>query len=350
MHALGRKVLIGARHGARDRSAPNVCAIVRALPPPCMSEPRESVTVFLPTWNAGPRLEQVLEAIRGQRTQRRVVLRAIDSGSTDGTHARLARQGVEFEVIRQCDFDHGRTRNRGVLESATELVVLLSQDARPADERWLEEIIAPFDDPRVAGTWARQVPRPRCHPFQRVNLAAHMASAGERRVLEPLSVAEWDALAPADRAARLLFDNVASAVRRSVIAKIPFPASTFGEDMAWARAVLLAGHRLVFAGPAVVEHSHDVTLAEFYGRVVLTHAMRRRLADFEPLPTRKQALVRIGQTTSAFWCAARDARDLPAVKRLRSKALAFPIAALQVAAIRRGARRARYEPPPRSTG
>ena len=306
----------------------------------------EPVTVFLPTWNAGARLEQVLAAIRAQRTSRPMHLRAIDSMSTDGTRERLARHGFDVQVIEQRDFDHGTTRNRGVLESSTEIVVLLTQDACPADESWLEELIAPFADAGVAGTWARQIERPGCHPFQRINLAGHMGTADGRVVIEPLSVAQWAELTPGERADRLVFDNVSSAVRRSVFERIPFPASTFGEDMAWARAVLLAGHRLVFAGRARVEHTHDVNRAEFYDRVVLTHSARRRLANVDPLPTHAATARRLRDTARAFAGAARKARDLPLRARLAALATALPYAALQVAAIRRGARTASYEPPP----
>ena len=121
-----------------------------------MQSSTEPVTVFLPVLNGGERLERVLAAIKGQTTQRRVHLRAIDSGSSDGSRDVLARHGVEFCVIPKREYDHGLTRNRGVLECPTELVALLSQDALPADPDWLENLIAPFEDPLVAGTWARR--------------------------------------------------------------------------------------------------------------------------------------------------------------------------------------------------
>lgn len=309
-----------------------------------MVDARAPVTVFLPTWNAGARLSDVLAAVKSQRTQRRVVLRATDSSSTDGTREVLERHGAAVERIEQREFDHGATRGRAIVSSETELVVLLTQDARPLDEDWLEELLAPFEDPRVAGAWSRQVPRPGCHPFQRANLALH-SDHDRPRVVEPLSRAEWDAATPADRLARLGFDDVSSAVRRSAVERVPFPRTPFGEDMLWARAALLAGWRLAFAPRSRVEHSHDLTWSELTQRVQQSHALRRRVAD-------ERAFASFAELARGAYYGARAnlriaLRDpgLSALERMAAAAQAAPYAWLQMNAARRGSRSARYEPP-----
>ncbi|NUP94888.1 MAG: glycosyltransferase family 2 protein [Planctomycetaceae bacterium] len=310
-----------------------------------MQSSPEPVTVFLPVLNGGERLERVLTAIRGQRTQRQVHLRAIDSGSSDGSRDVLARHGVQFREIWKREYDHGLTRNCGVLECPTELIALLSQDALPANPDWLENLLAPFEDPLVAGTWARQVPQPACHPYQRINLSAHMAAAQANRVTEPLSPTEWAALEPSDRMRILVFDNVSSAVRKSVIRRHPFPKSMFGEDVEWARTVLLHGYRLVFAANAVVEHSHDVNVVEFSTRVAQTHQVRRRLTDHDPIPTLQDFVVRLGQTTEAFRKACREAVDLPEDFRRHWEGCANLWAMCQIQAAYQGAKQATYDPP-----
>jgi len=303
-----------------------------------MSVARGPVTVFLPTWNGGALLDEVLTAVRAQRTARRMVLRATDSSSSDSTAQVLSRHGVEFATIAQDEFDHGATRGRAILASSTELVVLLTQDAKPFDENWLEELLAPFEDPSVAGTWSRQVPRPNCHPFQRANLQAHFAD-DEQCVVEPLTLAQWSALSPAERLARLRFDDVSSAVRRSAVERTPFPRTPFGEDLLWARAALLAGHRLVYAGRSTVEHSHELTFAELTRRVEQSYALRRRVAD-------ERAFESTGEFVRAVRLAARG--HLRTALRARSAAAALqalPHAWLQVTSARRGSRSAHYQAP-----
>lgn len=303
-----------------------------------MTRERAAVTVFLPTWNAGPRLDEVLEAVRGQRTSRELIVRATDSGSSDGTLERLARHKVAVERIAQRDFDHGATRGAAIASSSTEFVVLLTQDARPANEHWLEELLAPFADVRVAGTWSKQIPRPNCHPFQRANLAAHFEGPDER-FLEPLEAAQWAGLSPAQRLARLGFDDVSSAVRRSAVERVPFPRTPFGEDLLWARSALLGGWRLGYAGRSVVEHSHDLTFTELTRRVEQTYALRRRVCD-------EHAFESAGEFRRAVVAAARRNLQIARAARSLSAALqALPHAYLQISSARRGSRDARYEAP-----
>lgn len=310
-----------------------------------MTPATDPVTVFLPTWNAGPRLEAVLEALRGQHTAREVRIRATDSGSTDGTLQVLARHGVPVRSIPQSAFGHGRTRNEAVLAADTELVVLLTQDARPANEDWLERLVAPFEDPSVAGAWSRQVPRPGAHPFVLANLAQHVGSAARHLVVEPVTPAAWAALAPTERIARLGFDDVSSCVRRAVVRATPIPDVAFAEDMAFARAALLAGHRLVFATDSVVEHSHDFTCHEIDARVALTHAARRRLADHDPLPTRLSVARATWRSARFLARAALRAPEAPLPARLAAFVQALPTAWIQSRATRRGARSVGYEAP-----
>ncbi len=307
-----------------------------------MSDASARVTVFVPTWNAGARLDEVLAAVRSQRTKRRVVLRATDSGSSDGTLAVLAKHGVAVERIAKREFDHGATRGRAILASDTEFVVLLTQDAKPFDEHWLDELLAPFDDPRVAGAWSRQIARPSCHPFKRASLAAHFGP-DDARVIEPLTLAQWNELSPAERLARLGFDDVSSAVRRSAVERVPFPSTPFGEDMLWARAALLGGWRLAFAGRSKVEHSHELTWSELTRRVEQSYSLRRRVAGDEPFSA--------GVARSVYLAARGNLRvalrgeGLSPLARLSAAAQALPFAYLQIASARRGARAARYEPP-----
>jgi rhamnosyltransferase len=309
-----------------------------------MSSPEAPVTVFLPTCNAGPRLEDVLRAIETQNTARRVILRATDSSSSDGTRDVLARHGAELRVIEQRAFDHGRTRREAVLSSSTEFVVMLTQDARPSDADWLEQLLAPFEDPRVAGAWSRQEPRPDCHPFQRANLALHAGSAAQR-VIEPVSLATWRGMQPQQRCELLAFDDVSSAVRRSAVERTPIPDAVFGEDMAWARATLLAGHRLAYSARSVVEHSHDLTLAELASRTRQTYAARRWLCDLDPYPTEQAAHDAVKGTTRFYRRAALRTAGASLPARIAAYFDAPRFARTQIEAARAGARSRSYVPP-----
>src|SRR5262249_10701405 len=131
----------------------------------------------------------------------------------------------------------------------------LTQDAIPVGDDWLWRLAANFADERVGAAYCRNLPRSDADPLTRVFSEADPGYAAERREVRlPENYAELDA-----HARRLLYDfnDVASAVRRSLWERHPFPRTEFGEDILMSRALLEAGHTVVYDASAVVEHSHD---------------------------------------------------------------------------------------------
>jgi rhamnosyltransferase len=180
-------------------------------------------------------------------------------------------------------FNHGLTRNAAIEQARGELVVLLVQDAVPANDSWLAALTAPLlADARLAGTFARQRPRPDASPLTRLYLERTAVAREKPRMAAPLTSVELAALAPMDRLERCTFDNVCSCIRRSVWTRIPFRETPIGEDVEWAKEVLLAGYSLAFTPAAVVVHSHDRSAAYEFDR---TYTLHRRLFELFELRT-----------------------------------------------------------------
>ena len=72
------------------------------------------------------------------------------SGSSRSSTSRTAVPGTS-----------ARARRRG------RFVVMLTQDALPADRKWLAALLAPFADPQVVASYSRQVPRADANPMER---------------------------------------------------------------------------------------------------------------------------------------------------------------------------------------
>lgn len=220
-----------------------------------------SVSVLMPTWQGEEFLERVLAALAAQECPLRWELRVVDSGSTDRTLAILeswrARLGVPLTVesIHQSAFDHGDTRNLLAARARGDLLVFLTQDAIPGSKHWLATLARNFEDPAVGAAYCRNVPRPDAQLLTRVFSENDPGyTAGRRETRLPANYAQLDA-----HERRLLynFNDVASAVRRELWERHPFPRTWFGEDVLLARAVLEAGWTVVYDDVAVVEHSHD---------------------------------------------------------------------------------------------
>ncbi len=240
------------------------------------------VSVVLPAWNGMRWLPELIARLRAQDLAAELV--ALDSGSRDGTRELLEREADVFVEVPPSEFDHGLTRNLGIERSSGDLVVLLTQDALPADPRWLRELVHPFEDPLVAGASSRQLPRPDASPVTRLALAGWHAAGATPRKVRFESAAEFDALAPLEQLAACIFDDVCSCLRRSVWLHHPFRRAGIAEDLIWAREVLRAGHALAFAAGSAVFHSHERSPAYELKRTFVLHRQLHALFGVRTLP------------------------------------------------------------------
>ena len=234
--------------------------------------PVRSLSVLMPTWQGLEFLDRVLRGLAAQRLELTWDMLAIDSGSTDGTYELLLEHAARFPVplrvqrIHGSEFDHGDTRNLLAARSTGELLVFLTQDAIPGDERFLERLVRNFDDPVVGAAYCRNVPRPDAELLTRAFSAGDPGYQPARRETRLPAPEAYAALSSDERRLLYNFNDVASAVRRELWELHPFPRTSFGEDVLMARALLEAGHTVVYDDDAVVEHSHDYDAAESYSR------------------------------------------------------------------------------------
>lgn len=217
-----------------------------------------TVSVVIPTLNAERFLPGVLEAVFGQEPARPSELVLVDSMSTDATRD-IAASDARLRVVPIADFSHGRARNLGARAATGEVVVMLTQDALPADRKWLAALLAPFADPQVVASYSRQVPRTDANPMERFFLQRRFPPGPpvrrERRGDGPLTLED------------VFFSNVSAAIRREALLRHPFDeALIMSEDQQFSRDVIAAGHAVVYQPASVVIHSHDYSLATCFRR------------------------------------------------------------------------------------
>lgn len=243
------------------------------------------VSIVVPTRNGAATLPALIDAITSQNDTAARELIVVDSGSTDGTLDVVRAAADQVITIAPNRFNHGTSRNLGVGRASGRFVVLTVQDARPLTRDWLTHLLAPLrQDDRVAGAFARQVPHPGASAVTRDQLSRWVASQDTPRLMT-LDPETFAALPPVDRLMRCAFDNVCSAVRRSVWETSPFPATPIAEDLEWSRNVLLSGHAIAYAPDAVVEHSHDRGARYELARTWVLHQQLQRLFGLRSVPT-----------------------------------------------------------------
>lgn len=245
-----------------------------------------TVSIVIPTHNGGPRLGRLLEALDRQSGAFLRHLIAVDSGSTDGTLALLHAHGAEVVALAAGSFNHGTSRNEGLARARGEFAILIVQDAVPASDTWLDALLRPLlDNSTVAGSFARQQPWEDASRLTAHYLGLWVAAGPQPRVVGPLTRKRFAALSPSERHVTCAFDNVCACIRVPVWRAHPFRPTPIGEDLEWARDVLLDGHALAYAPDAVVWHSHERSVSYELQRTYLVHQRLQSLFGLSTIPT-----------------------------------------------------------------
>ena len=216
-------------------------------------------TVIIPTLNAGNKLENLLRSLSAQSLPPDEIL-VVDSQSEDETPQLVkAHKNTRLIQIERTAFDHGGTRDMAFRSCSSPTVVLMTQDALPADGQCMEALLRPLKDERVAAVCARQI-------------AYETASAAEKAVRafrypeEGMAWGREDVSRLGMRA--YLLSDVCTAYRRSAyeaVGGFEHPLIT-NEDMLIAADFLDHGYRLAYQAEAKVWHSHSCTLRQEYQR------------------------------------------------------------------------------------
>lgn len=232
---------------------------------------KPEVSIIIPARNEAKNLSACLKAIKSQRTHRRIEIIVIDSESEDDTADVAIANGARLIKIKRKEFDHGRTRNLGLSEAEGNYLVTLVADAIPADEFWLEELIAPLEkDEKIAGAYSRQLPSKDAHPLEAHRILQRFTAKEEALVNELPADEKWEDLSPPEKMFISNFDDVSSIRRREVWEKIPIAENYWGEDLDWSVKALKAGYRIAYAPKSCVYHAH---------KPALVHSFRRAYVD-----------------------------------------------------------------------
>jgi rhamnosyltransferase len=262
-----------------------------------------AVSILLPTKNGARYLAEVLDAIdkqQGDFQLREIIV--VDSGSRDGTLQILQQHGVTILQIPPHEFGHGRTRNLLASHAHGDMLVFLTQDATPANDRWLHNLLAPLrNDPAIVGVYSRHTPRSDCHPMEWHRIVEYeLHGKLESRVHAMVDNADYEQ----NRYLYRFFANTSSVLRRSCWERFPFPEVDFAEDQAWADQVLKAGYKTAYAADSVVLHSHSygpwVNCRRHFEHAVAMH----KLFGDPPHGTLRECLVgafRVAKLDLRFW-------------------------------------------------
>lgn len=169
------------------------------------------------------------------------------------------RDRVEVHHVSKVEFDHGGTRHNGIQKSEADIVVLMTQDAMPADDRLLENLVRALEGEDIAAAYARQLPAPNCGELERIVRTFNYPAESHVRTRADI---------PEKGIKTYFCSNVCAAYKREIYDKLGgfIRRTIFNEDMIYAAGAVKAGYGIGYAADACVYHSHDYTNMQQFHR------------------------------------------------------------------------------------
>ena len=236
-----------------------------------LSDQSHIADVIIPAYHPDGKLLQLLSMLQQQTFKVRRI-RLINTEET-GWAQFLSQQGLSGEQfaqrfpealvihIRKSDFDHGATRNLGVLAAeGADYVIMMTQDAVPADQNLVEALVKPMmENEALCASYARQAAGEDAKEAERYTRRFNYPD-------EPRVKSEKDA--PELGIKTYFCSNVCAAYRRQVLLDLGlFPENMiFNEDMVFIGRALQAGWSVRYSPEAVVIHSHNYTAGQQFHR------------------------------------------------------------------------------------
>jgi glycosyltransferase involved in cell wall biosynthesis len=205
-------------------------------------------SLVIRAYNEAQHLPRLLEGLAHQ-TVKDVEVILVDSGSTDDTVSIAESFGAKVVRIRPEEFTFGRSLNFGVREATRELVVIASAHVYPVYPDWLESLLRPFEDEKVALVYGKQ-------------RGPETAQFSEQQIYH-----QWYPDHSMPRQPTAFCNNANAAIRKSLWEKNPYDEALTGlEDLAWAKWAKEQGHEIAYAAEAEIVHVHNETPRGVFNR------------------------------------------------------------------------------------
>lgn len=216
------------------------------------------VSIIIPTLNASIYLEKLLSMLQIQEVKPLEII-IIDSSSEDNTIDVAKGFGAKTVVIPRHAFNHGKTRNIAAAEANGEILIFMTQDAMPLNEKLLSNLIAPLQMSYIAATFGRHIPRSDASPLE--------VTARRFNYPDTASIKGIDDIKKFG-IKTFFFSNVCSAIKKELFFKVGmFPEDIkINEDMLISAKLIVNGYKVAYVPDARVIHSHDYSLFRQFKR------------------------------------------------------------------------------------
>lgn len=211
--------------------------------------------IIIPVYQPDEKLHALLQGIKLQSIKN-IPLLLIDSGSDKVYLQDTAdMKNVTIKDIDKKDFNHGLTRQMGIdMFPDKDIYIFFTQDAIPANEKTVEDLIKAFADEKVGCAYGRQLPNSDATIFAKFARLynygpdSYIRSYNDRRKYGVKTV---------------FISNSFAAYRKKAMDEIGgFAEVPLSEDMYAAAKMLLSGYSIAYRADAMVYHSHNLKILQ----------------------------------------------------------------------------------------
>ncbi len=250
------------------------------------------VDIIIPTYKPDEKFEILIRRLLCQtiQVQKIIVINTktdVFPWDTVGLDSRIV-----VKEISKSEFDHGATRRMAVRLSDADIVICMTQDAIPRDNRLVENLITAFADESVGCVYARQLPDENCDVIERYTRQFNYPAEGCVKDLKSVE----------DMGIKAFFcSNVCAAYRRSYYEETGgfVKRAIFNEDMIMAAHMMKLGYKCVYASKAAVVHSHNYNCIQQFKRNFDVAVSQTDHPDiFQGVPSEREGIRLVKQTAA----------------------------------------------------
>lgn len=196
-------------------------------------------TIVIRAYNEANHIGKLFDGISRQ-TVKDVQVILVDSGSTDGTPKLAGEYGAQVVSIEPHEFTFGRALNLGIQQARSDNVVICSAHVFPVYQDWIESLIKPLSNPKVAVTYGKQ-------------RGGSSNKFSEKQIFE-----NWYPDTSAVQQSHPFCNNANAAIQRRLWEQHPYDENLPGlEDLAWARWAHDQGFLVNYVAEAEITHVHN---------------------------------------------------------------------------------------------
>ncbi|MBD5490134.1 MAG: glycosyltransferase [Lachnospiraceae bacterium] len=232
-----------------------------------MTEERrvDKVDVIIPAYKPDHRFLTLIERLEHQSVPvNRIIVINTEQKYFDrllyySTSFQKNYQNVVVKHISKREFDHGKTRNKGVQLSDADYFIMMTDDAVPADDYMVEELLDQLHQDQVAVAYARQLAGEGSSEVEKYTRNFNypgVSSVKTKADLETLGIKTFFCSNVCAAYNREIFDTLGGFVKHTI----------FNEDMIYAAKAVEAGYGIAYTAQAKVYHSHNYNCREQFHR------------------------------------------------------------------------------------